>query len=50
MITAEEGRAPMGFRPDYQLPRSEELAWHLLGNAVAPPVAADVLATLQVSL
>lgn len=47
MLLADEGRQAMGFRAGYRLPRSERLAWHLLGNAVSPPVAADVLQALK---
>jgi DNA (cytosine-5)-methyltransferase 1 len=43
MVSAAEGRAVMGFPERYQLPGSQALAWHLLGNAVVPPVAADLL-------
>jgi hypothetical protein len=31
------------------LPQSEELGWHLVGNAVAPVVARDVIRALQAS-
>lgn len=47
MLLADEGRQAMGFRAGYRLPRSEALAWHLLGNAVSPPVAADILQALK---
>lgn len=47
MLQADEGRQAMGFRAGYRLPSSEALAWHLLGNAVSPPVAADVLQALR---
>jgi DNA (cytosine-5)-methyltransferase 1 len=43
MVRAVEGRQVMGFPEDYRLPSSEALAWHLLGNAVVPTVAADIL-------
>lgn len=39
MLRAHELRAAMGFPPEYQLPAADGLAIHLLGNAVAPPVA-----------
>jgi hypothetical protein len=32
----------MGFREDYVLPPARREAIHLLGNAVCPPVAADL--------
>jgi DNA (cytosine-5)-methyltransferase 1 len=43
MLTADEYRRAMGFPADYQLPRSSTLAKHMLGNAVCPPVARDIL-------
>ncbi|MFA7331073.1 MAG: DNA cytosine methyltransferase [Candidatus Delongbacteria bacterium] len=43
MLTPDEIRAGMGFPSDYQLPAQRRLAIHLLGNAVCPPVAADLL-------
>ena len=46
MLTAEEYRAAMGFPPSYQLPASATLAKHLLGNAVCPPVAAEIIRQL----
>lgn len=47
MVLATEGRALMGFRDDYQLPANEAQAWHLIGNAVAPPVACDLITALR---
>lgn len=48
MVSAREGRALMGFPADYRMPEtSEALAWHLLGNAVCPPAAADLLRAAQ---
>lgn len=47
MVRAVEGRALMGFPDHYQLPANEALAWHLLGNAVCPPVARDVIQALK---
>lgn len=47
MVRAVEGRQVMGFPEDYQLPSSEALAWHLLGNAVVPTVAADILQAVR---
>lgn len=39
MMTVGEYRLAMGFPADYQLPATRSIAIHLLGNAVAPPVA-----------
>ena len=39
-------RAAMGFRDDYRLPANHQMAVHLLGNAVCPPVAADLIAAI----
>lgn len=47
MVSAAEGRALMGFPDDYRLPTNEAQAWHLIGNAVAPVVACDVLEALR---
>jgi len=33
----------MGFRADYELPKRHRDAVFMLGNAVCPPVATDVL-------
>lgn len=44
MLTAEEYRRGMGFPDSYLLPESHKLATHLLGNAVCPPVAQDIIA------
>lgn len=43
MLSAQECRAAMGFPPDYRLPSAHREAVHLLGNAVCPPVARDVI-------
>lgn len=43
MLTVDEYRAAMGFPATYQLPSNRRLATHLLGNAVCPPVAAEVI-------
>jgi len=50
MLTADECRAFMAFRADYILPASSTLAKHMLGNAVCPPVARDVIAALLAAL
>ena len=47
MVRAAEGRDFMGFPADYKLPAGEALAWHLLGNAVPPVVACDLIKTIK---
>ena len=47
MLQVSEAKAAMGFRRDYVLPESKRLAMRLLGNAVCPQVAADVLDALR---
>jgi len=47
MVLAAEGRELMGFPSDYRLPANEAQAWHLIGNAVAPTVACDVIQALS---
>jgi DNA (cytosine-5)-methyltransferase 1 len=47
MVRAVEGRALMGFPGTYRLPANEKTAWHLIGNAVAPTVAADVINAIR---
>lgn len=47
MVSAVEGRKLMGFPADYALPANEAQAWHLIGNAVAPAVACDVIQALR---
>lgn len=47
MVLASEGREFMGFPAGYQLPANEAQAWHLLGNAVAPAQACDVISALR---
>ena len=47
MIQAPEYRAIMGFPDSYQLPSSRKLAIHLLGNAVCPPVPAEIIRQLN---
>lgn len=42
-----EGRALMGFPVDYQLPPQIDKAWHLLGNAVCPPMARDLINAIR---
>lgn len=43
MITKEECKAAMGFPKSTRIPQRHHLAVHLLGNAVCPPVMAEVL-------
>lgn len=47
MVSAVEGREFMGFPDNYKLPANDAKAWHLLGNAVVPAVACDVLSALR---
>ena len=49
MVSAAEGRVLMGFPDTYRLPANEATAWHLIGNAVAPTVAADVISAIRVA-
>lgn len=50
MLDKHENRAAMGFRADYKLPDNHKLAVHMLGNAVCPPQARDVLAAVAARL
>jgi DNA (cytosine-5)-methyltransferase 1 len=43
LLTIDELRAAMGFRPGYWLPPTQKDATRLLGNAVPPPLGAAVL-------
>jgi DNA (cytosine-5)-methyltransferase 1 len=47
MLRADECRAAMGFPADYRLPAQHRTAVHLLGNAVCPPVARDVINAIR---
>ena len=47
MLSADEYRAAMGFPADYRLPDRHRDAVHLLGNAVCPPVAADIITAIK---
>lgn len=47
MLTADECRAAMGFPAGYRLPPQHKAAVHLLGNAVCPPVAADIITAIK---
>lgn len=46
MFSAQECRAAMGFPADYILPAAHRDAVHMLGNAVCPPAARDVIAAM----
>ncbi|WP_312547600.1 DNA cytosine methyltransferase [Massilia sp.] len=46
MFSAQECRAAMGFPSDYILPAKHEDAVHMLGNAVCPPAARDVITAM----
>jgi DNA (cytosine-5)-methyltransferase 1 len=47
MINIEEARAAMAFPRHYQLPADQKTAMHVLGNAVCPPMARDLIASLR---
>jgi DNA (cytosine-5)-methyltransferase 1 len=47
MLTADEYRGAMGFPTEYRLPKRHRDAVHMLGNAVCPPVARDVINELR---
>lgn len=47
MLTTSENRAAMGFPDTYQLPQAQREALHMLGNAVVPPVARDVINAIR---
>ena len=49
MLQVSEAKAAMGFRSTYVLPSAKKPAMHMLGNAVPPIVAADVLEALRVA-
>ena len=49
MLSAQECRAAMGFPVEYKLPAQHRLAVHVLGNAVCPPVARDVIEAFRVA-
>ena len=49
MLTVDENRKAMGFPPDYKLPSGHADAIKMLGNAVVPIVARDVIQALQVA-
>jgi len=47
MLSVDECRKAMGFPDSYQLPRRAKDAMHMLGNAVVPMVACDVINALR---
>ncbi len=47
MLTVDEYRAAMGFPPGYRLPPTRREAIHMLGNAVPPPLARGIVASLM---
>lgn len=47
MLQPTEVKAAMGFRSDYALPPTRKEAIHLLGNAVCPPVARDLIQAIR---
>jgi len=50
MLSLSEYKNAMGFPKDYLLPKSKSLALHMLGNAVCPPVAKEILTQMQESI
>ena len=49
MLTVDECRQAMGFPHGYQLPSTTKDALHMLGNAVCPPVARDIITAIKVA-
>jgi DNA (cytosine-5)-methyltransferase 1 len=47
MLTVQEYRRAMGFPPWYKLPATHKESVHMLGNAVCPPQAADVINAIK---
>lgn len=47
MLSVQECRRAMGFPTTYQLPTRQKDAMMMLGNAVCPPVACDVITALR---
>ena len=46
MLTIPEYKTAMGFPLDFWLPSNKRTALHLLGNAVPPPLASDVISAV----
>lgn len=49
MLSVDECRKAMGFPASYQLPNRAKDAMHMLGNAVVPVVACDVINALRLA-
>lgn len=49
MMTTDESRCAMGFPAHYKLPSDPVQALHMLGNAVVPIVARDVIDALRIA-
>lgn len=47
MLSVAECRRAMGFPSDYRLPERAKDAMHMLGNAVVPPLARDVINAIR---
>ncbi|MGN6313208.1 MAG: DNA cytosine methyltransferase [Rhodanobacteraceae bacterium] len=47
MLTVPEAKRAMTFRDDYALPENGKLAMHMLGNAVPPVAAREVITALR---
>jgi DNA (cytosine-5)-methyltransferase 1 len=47
MLSVDECRKAMGFPSSYRLPERSKDAMHMLGNAVVPPVARDIINALR---
>jgi DNA (cytosine-5)-methyltransferase 1 len=47
MFSVDECRKAMSFPANYQLPTRAKDAMHMLGNAVAPVVACDVIEAIR---
>lgn len=47
MLNVQEARAAMGFPKAYRLPESSREAMHMLGNAVCPPAARDIINAIR---
>lgn len=47
ILTVSESRRAMGFRDSYRLPERQRDAMQMLGNAVPPPMARDVIAAVR---
>jgi DNA (cytosine-5)-methyltransferase 1 len=47
MLTKDENRAAMGFPAGYKLPEQHRAAVHMLGNAVPPKMAREVILALK---